>query len=266
MTFIKQKRAILMLVCALVAPVPSAAEDYDEMFSTMFRMMLVMMNAMSDAMLENNNDAGWGTGDSFGLGMTAWPEMSGVSGMNPVTGFGDMPGMSPWSGMTGVPGMSPWSGMSGMPGMSPWSGMSGMPGMSPWSGMSGMPGMSPWSSPMNNNPFMNAYPSNAINPYANQGYGGYPQRQVSFLEGKWYGNAGEILEIRGNRFRLQDGQSSIKGAIRIENNIVSLYSPQAGTVTQYTFIRNQTELILQDATGQVLGFSLRPMGGGTRIF
>jgi hypothetical protein len=119
---------------------------------------------------------------------------------------------------------------------------------------------------MNNNPFMNAYPSNAINPYANQGYGGYPQRQVSFLEGKWYGNAGEILEIRGNRFRLQDGQSSIKGAIRIENNIVSLYSPQAGTVTQYTFIRNQTELILQDATGQVLGFSLRPMGGGTRIF
>ena len=230
MTFIKQKRAILMLVCALVAPVPSAAEDYDEMFSTMFRMMLVMMNAMSDAMLENDNDAGWDTGDSFGLGMTAWPMMSGMSGMNPATSFGGMSGMSPWSGMTG------------------------------------MPGMSPWSSPMNNNPFMNAYPSNTINHYANPGYGGYPQRQVSFLEGKWYGNAGEILEIRGNRFRLQDGQSSIKGAIRIENNIVSLYSPQAGTVTQYTFIRNQTELILQDATGQVLGFSLRPIGGGTRTF
>jgi hypothetical protein len=119
----------------------------------------------------------------------------------------------------------------------------------------------PWA-----NPFTNAYPSNAINPYANRGYGGYPQRQVSLLEGKWYGNAGEILEIRGNRFRLQDGQSSINGAIRIENNIVSLYSPQAGTVTQYTFFRNQTELILQDATGQVLGFSLRPIGGGTRTF
>jgi hypothetical protein len=257
MTFIKQKRALLMLVCALaipVLPVPSAAEASDEMFSNMFRMMLVMMNAMSDAMLENNNDAGWGTGDSFGLGMTAWPEMSGMSGINPVTGFGDMPGMSPWSGMTSVPGMSPWSGMTSMP------------GMSPWSGMSGVPGMSPWSSPMNNNPFTNAYPSNAINPYANRGHGGYPQRQVSLLEGKWYGNAGEILEIRGNRFRLQDGQSSINGAIRIENNIVSLHSPQAGTVTQYTFIRNQTELILQDATGQVLGFSLRRVGGGTRTF
>ena len=254
MTFIKQKRAILMLVCALVAPVPSTADASDEMFGAMFRMMLVMMNAMSDAMLENNNDAGWDTGDSFGLGMTAWPTMSGMSGMNPATSFGGMSGMSPWSGMTGVPGMSPWSGMTGVP------------GMSPWSGMTGVPGMSPWSSQMNNNPFMNAYPSNAINPYANPGYRGYPPRQVSLLEGKWYGYTGEILEIRGNRFRLQDGQSSIKGVIRIENNIVSLYSPQAGTVMQYTFIRNQTELILQDATGQVLGFSQRPMGGGAYTF
>ena len=241
MTFLKQKRAILLLVCALAVPVPSTAEASDEMFGAMFRMMLVMMNAMSDAMLENNNDAGWDTGDSFGLGMTAWPMMSGVSGMNPASSFGGMSGMSPWSGMTGVPGMSPWS------------------------GMTGVPGMSPWSSPMNNNPFMNAYPSNAINPYANPGYGGYPQRQVSLLEGKWYGYTGEILEIRGNRFRLQDGQSSIKGAIRIENNIVSLYSPQASTVTQYTFIRNQSELLLQDATGQVLGFSLRS-GGSTYTF
>jgi len=240
MTVRKKMHAILVLICALASPVPSAAEASDDMFSAMFRMMLVMMNAMSDAMLENNNDAGWGTGDSFGLGMTAWPMMSGVSGMNPVTGFGGMPGMSPWSGMN------------------------------PATGFGGMPGMSPWSSPMNSNPwaspFMNAYPSNAINPYANQGYGGYPPRQVSLLEGKWYGNSGEILEIRGNRFRLQDGQSTINGAIRIENNIVSLYSPQAGAVTQYTFIRNQSELMLQDATGQVLGFSKQRMGGGTYIF
>jgi len=86
------------------------------------------------------------------------------------------------------------------------------------------------------------------------------------LDGKWYGNAGELLEIRGNRFRLQDEQSSINGAIRIENNIASLYSPQTGTVSQYTFIRNQSELLLQDATGQVLGFSLRSGGGGTYTF
>ena len=251
MTLIKKKRALLTLVCVLAVPVASPAAASDEMFGAMFRMMLVMMNAMSDAMLDNNNDAGWGADDSFGLGMTAWPMMSGVSGM------------SPWSGMTGVPGMSPWSGMSGVPGMSPWSGMSGVPGMSSWSGV---PGMNTWSAPMNNNPWANAYPSNANNPYTNPGYGGYQPRPASLLDGKWSGNAGELLEIRGNRFRLQDGQSSIHGAIRIENNIVSLYSPQTGTVTQYTFIRNQSELLLQDATGQVLSYRLRSHGGGTYTF
>ena len=234
MTSGKKKRAILVLICALVSPVPSAAEASDDMFSAMFRMMLVMMNAMSDAMLENNSGTGWAGGDSFGLGMTAWPMMSGVSGMNPVTGFGGMPGMSPWSGMTGVPGMSPWS--------------------SPMNS-------NPWA-----NPFMNAYPSSVISPPVNQGYGGYPPRQASLLEGKWYGNSGEILEIRGNRFRLKNGRTAINGVIRIENNIVSLYSPQAGAVSQYNFIRNQSELMLQDATGQVLGFTLRSMGGGTYIF
>ena len=240
MTLIKQKCALLALLCVLAAPVPAPVEASDDMFGAMFRMMLVMMNTMSDAMLDNDNDAGWGGVDSFGSGMTGWPMMSGVSGM------------------------SPWSGMTGMPGMSPWSGMTGMPGMSPWSGMTGMPGMNTWSAPMNNNPWAN-HPSNASNPYTNPGYGGYQARPASLLDGKWSGSAGELLEIRGNRFRLQDGQSSINGAIRIENNIVSLYSPQTGTVTQYTFIRNQSELLLQDATGQVLGFSLRS-GGGTYTF
>jgi len=113
---------------------------------------------------------------------------------------------------------------------------------------------------------MNAYPSSVISPPVNQGYGRYPPRQASLLEGKWYGNSGEILEIRGNRFRLKNGRTAINGVIRIENNIVSLYSPQAGAVSQYNFIRNQSELMLQDATGQVLGFTLRSMGGGTYIF
>jgi len=245
---------MLLLISALVVPVPAAAEDYGDMFGTMFRMMLVMMNVVSDAMLDNNNNAAWDSGNSFGLGMTAWPSMSGMSGMNPVSGFG----MSPWSGM------NPATGFGGVPGMSPWS------GMNPATGYGGMPGMSPWSSPMQNNPgaypFTNAYPSGVNNPYINRGYAGYPVQRESLLDGKWYGNAGEILEIRGNRFRLKDGQSGINGAISIENNIVSLYSPQTGTVSQYTFIRNQSELVLQDATGQVLSFSQRPFSGVMHTF
>ena len=278
MTCIKKKRAVLLLICALSLPVPASAEAFGDMFGVMFRMMLVMMNVMSDAMLGNDNDMGWGSGNSFGLGMTTLPMMAGMSGMNPVSGFGGMPGMSgmnPGSGFGGMPGMP------GMSGMYPGSGFGGMPGMSPWSGMSSLPmnsmGANPWSMPFNSSPWGNpstspaagAYPAYANNPYANRGYGGYggyPPPQVSLLDGRWYGNTGELLEIRGNRFRLQDGQSGINGAIRVENNIVSLYSPQTGTVSQYTFIRNRSELVLQDAAGQVLNYRLQPISGVSHTF
>ena len=260
MTCIKKKRAVLLLICALSLPVPASAEAFGDMFGVMFRMMLVMMNVMSGAMLGNNNDMGWGSGNSFGLGMTTLPMMAGMSGMNPGSGFGGMPGMS---------GMNPGSGFGGMPGMSPWSGMSSFP-------MNSM-GANPWSMPFNSSPRGNpyaypsagAYPAYPNNPYVNRGYGGYggyPPPQVSLLDGRWYGNAGELLEIRGNRFRLQDGQSGINGAIRVENNIVSLYSPQTGTVSQYTFIRNQSGLVLQDAAGQVLNYRLQPISGVSHTF
>jgi hypothetical protein len=253
MTYIKKKYAVLTLLCVLSAPV--TAEASADMFGAMFRMMLVMMNVMSDAMLGNSSNSGMG--NPLGSGMTSWPMTSGMSGMtsmNPISGFG---GMSPWSGMGGFP-------MSGM-GMSPWSGMNSFP-------MNGS-GINPWSNPFGNNrayPPSNAYPSYANTPYSNRGYGGrsdgYPPRQFSLLDGRWYGNAGEMLEIRDGRFRLLDGQAGIDGAIRVENNIVNLYSPQTGTVTQYTFIRNQSELVLQDATGQVLNFHLQPINNITHTF
>lgn len=253
MSYLKKKQLALALIVVLSVPAPTTANATGDIFGAMFRMMLVMMNAMSDAMLGNDNDMGWGSGSPLGMGMTTLPMMtgmSGMSGMNPMGSFGSMPGMSPWSGMTGMP-------MTGMP-------MSGMP-------MTGMPmsGMNPWSStPFNSwsNPFSNAYPSNAGNPYGNRQYGGYPPRQVSLLDGRWYGSAGEVLEVRGNRFRLRDAQSGINGTIRIENNIVNLYSPQTGTVSQYTFIRNQSELILQDATGRILNFRLRPVNRASYSF
>ena len=242
MTFLKKKQLILALVVVLFVPASAPANATDDTFGAMFRMMLIMMNAMSDAMLGNSNGPGWGSASP--LGMTTLPMMSGMYGMNPMTGFG---GMSPWSGMNSMPmnGMSPWSGMNSMP----------MNGMSPWSGMNSMPmnGMSPWSTPFNSwsNPFTNTYPSYDNNPYGHRQYGNnYPAPQGSFLDGRWYGSGGDVLE----------------GMIRIDNNIVSLYSPQTGTTTQYSFIRKQSELILQDATGRVLRFWLRPVNSASYRF
>ena len=253
----KKRRAILMLVCALCLPLPSAAEEMNDMFGAMFRMMLVMMNVMSDSMLNNSSD--FGTGSSMDFGMDSWPEMGAMSGMNPISGVSGYPGMSPWSGMSGYPGMSPWSGMGGNPGMSPWSGMGGIPG-------NGL-GMSPWSNQMPNysrgNPLTSGYPNSPTNA---AGYGAQQYRPVSLLDGRWFGSSGEIFEVRGNRFRLVQGQYGVNGTIKIENNIVNLYSPKTGTVSQYSFIRNQSDLLLQDASGQVLSFTKRPLNGAVHVF
>ena len=256
----KKKRATLILVCALCLPLPSTAVAMDDMFGAMFRMMLVMMNVMSDSMLENSSD--FGSASSLDFGMGSWPAMGAMSGMNPISGASSFPGMSPWTGMGGMPGMNPWSGMSGMPGMSPWSGMSGMPGYGT--------GMTPWSNPMPNNtwsnPYTSGYPSYPNTPYNAADYGGQQYRPVSLLDGRWFGYSDEILEVRGNRFRLMQGQYSINGRVKIKNNIVNLYSPETGTVTQYTFMVNQSELMLQDANGQVLSFNKRPVNGAVHVF
>jgi hypothetical protein len=93
-----------------------------------------------------------------------------------------------------------------------------------------------------------------------------PHSSGSALEGRWYGNSGEVLEIQGNRFMLRTGGAGLGGTLSVENNIVNLYSPQTNTVTRYTFLRNQTELVLTDGSGTVLTFSKRPRGGMMRIF
>ena len=123
-----------------------------------------------------------------------------------------------------------------------------------------------------NNPYGGPYSPYSVAPYSPAGYGygnrpgGVEAAPVSLLEGRWFGNSGEILEVKGNRFRLKHGKYTINGAISIENNIVNLFSQETRTVTRYTFIRNQTDLMLQDASGEVLSFKRRPGSGATYVF
>ena len=220
---------MLLLACALSLPVSTPAQAMmDNMFAVMFKMMLVMMNVMSDAMLGNNNNWGNSLGglNSFNLGMSTLPMMS---------GFG-----SPSSNS----GQIPWS-------------------MSPWNSGGGNPfaGRSPGS-----------FPGNAYGPYGG-GQGspamyGAPARYpaISLLEGRWYGNSGEILEVRGNRFQLRTARAALGGRIGIKNNIVNLYSPQTNTVTRYSFVRNQSELLLNNGSGVMLTFRKHPVDGAVHVF
>ena len=242
----KNKRASVVLLCALLLPAPSTTLASDDIFSIMFRMMLTMMNVMANSVNNNNSFNNWGGNNGWGngMGMAGFPMMSGLGGM------GGWPGMSPMSGM------NPWSGYGG--GL-PANGM----GMSPWSYSQGG---GPWNNGWGN-PFMGGMspalaPGTAHAPYPDMGYGGYPEdySDTALLEGRWYGISGDVLEIRGNRFRLMAGQLGITGVVRVDNNILSLYSSDTDTLTQYTFVRNQTELLLQDVTGEVLAYRRYPFG------
>ena len=139
-----------------------------------------------------------------------------------------------------------WGGLNTFnPGMNTWPAWAGLG--SPWSSM-GNPWAGGWKSPF------------AAGGYPGAGYGhGSPRRGGSYLlEGRWYGNSGEILTIRGNRFRLQTGLLALSGTLRIANNLITMYSPQTKTVTRYTFVRNQSDLFLDDGSGSVLIFRRHP--------
>ena len=228
----KHRRATFLLLLALMLPLPAAAEAFDDMFGLMFRMMLTAMNVMSDG-----ND--WGGGSwpvsswsspwsAMSPGMGMWPGMAGMGGW-PGSGFG----MSPWSSMPwGGGGSSLWSNTM------PWGGG----GSSPWGSTM------PWGSARQGGPANMPFPVNTV-------------PAVSLLDGKWYGSTGDILEIRGNRFRLKSGQYSVKGILNIQDNLVRMYTPKTNSQTVYTFMRNQTDLVLQESSGNILIFQQRPVAG-----
>jgi hypothetical protein len=231
----RNKRAIVVLLCALWLPAPAAADGMGDMFGFMFRMMLTMMNIMADSMNSSNS---WSSPlNSYGLGAAGWPFMNGMSGMG------------------GLPLMSSMSGLGGWPG--------GGLGATPWTlPMTG----NPWASPLGINPFAGTgYGLPAGRPWAGIPGGRNVYPGASLLDGKWYGTSGEILEVKGNRFVLRNSVTSLPGALDIHDNLVKMYTPQTGAVNIYSFARNETELVLQSPGGERLQFYRRPYVAGLPI-
>lgn len=228
----KNKRASLLLIFSLIFSAPASADGFSDMFGFMFRMMFTMMDAMSDVMNDDSDE--WGGG--------------------PITYM--VPGLSPWSGMS--PMGSPLYGMGGIPG---YGGFPANAGSFPqW------PTAYPYASPGWNNCGGNKRCSigrGGYQPYGGYGYQPYP---VATLNGQWVESSGEILEIRGNRFRLRNGRNAVSGTLQANNNVVNLYIPRTGAVTQYTYVRNQNGLLLKDVSGKILNFRQYPVRGYSRTF
>lgn len=75
------------------------------------------------------------------------------------------------------------------------------------------------------------------------------------LSGTWQGDNGDVLVIRGDRFRIYDGESFYNdGTFRIVGNQLLIYAPTSGIVRRYQFAYRGNQLALRDSAGQVLSF------------
>ena len=126
----------------------------------------------------------------------------------------------------------------------------------PWQAYGAPWGMNPW----------NSYPS----PWDGQIHAPWedtrnwhevppPSSTSSSVEGRWIGETGERLEIYGDRFRLGTPGASIVGWLRIEGNIITMYSPQTNTTTRYSFLHNEHQLLLNSGGDALLVFRRYPV-------
>jgi hypothetical protein len=145
----------------------------------------------------------------------------------------------------------PWSSAAGLPGMSPWS-APGVGGYSPWS----MAGRPPWSMPgPGGRPPLGMMPPPGIP----GGIPGLPAGRAGSsatpLEGAWQGTNGEVLQFRGDRFRLvAPGQGEVKGTCMVYGDRLVAYVPDADTARLYRYELRGSLLALADEEGQVLLF------------
>ena len=221
----RNKRAIVVLLCALSLPAPASADGMGDMFGFMFRMMLTMMNIMADSMNTSNSWNTWNAWNSpfnsYGLGTGSWPLAGSLGGW--PGGFGTAPWTSPVAA-------NPWASPLGLNPFAP----RGYP----------LPVNQPWGGP-----------PGAWNRYAG----------ASLLEGNWYGTSGEILEVRGKRFLLRNSETSLAGTLDIDDNLVRMYTPQTGAVNVYQFARSESELLLEDPGGERLLFYRRPVAAALPV-
>ncbi len=137
-----------------------------------------------------------------------------------------------WSGL----GANAWPGRWGAPG----------PGLPPavppvprFGGYPGFGGGAPW--------------AGVPGPWAGRRYA-----YASGLDGLWQGSSGEVLAIRGKRFRLTAGKGQqLDGTFMLTDSRLIAYIPALDETRQYRFERRGDMFALQDEQGQILVFKRR---------
>jgi hypothetical protein len=75
------------------------------------------------------------------------------------------------------------------------------------------------------------------------------------LSGIWQGNSGDVLVIRGNRFRIHNAEGLHRdGIFQVVGSQFFAVAPQAGVMRRYELAKQGDRLALRDSEGQVLLF------------
>lgn len=148
-----------------------------------------------------------------------------------------------------------------------------------------MNGTTPWESPGTwaaaPSPYVPPRPSapwgwNGFSPPAAWAGGGYPfadprhglpgRREIAGaaakrgqtrlnLSGIWQGTSGDVLVIRGNRFRIHNADGLHRdGTFQVVGSQFFAYAPRSGVTRRYELAQRGNRLALRDSEGQVLLF------------
>ncbi len=84
---------------------------------------------------------------------------------------------------------------------------------------------------------------------------------ASELDGVWQGQGGDLLEIRGDRFRLAGGAGRhIEGQLRTQGNVISMRNARTEATRSYEYAVHQGRLALRDPYGQLMLYRRVPEG------
>jgi hypothetical protein len=186
--------------------------------------MLDMMGVMRDVYQSRyGNHAGYPPVPGM---PSAWPSAPGPQAAptwnNPQTGYNQPPG-----GQYGAQPAYPGGGTQNPPGGGQYQ---QAPGTQQWSGSYGAPAPTTGSGSMS-----------------------------SLLDGVWEGSSGEILEIRGNQFRIYaDEQRQGQGLLSVKGDMLVWEIPSSGMRFEHQFLLSGERLMLRDAsTGETMLFQRR---------
>jgi len=129
-----------------------------------------------------------------------------------------------------------------------------------WAPGFGMPGGSPWAAPFQDPSALMGKGSEMMNQFSQglrgPGAQGFARQMLPWmaspLDGVWEGRNGELLIVKGNRFRIYPGYAGyVDGYVKLSGDRLAMYNPSDQNVLPFEYAESEGRLVLRDDAGQL---------------